>query len=274
MCNYDSDILFIMDKNTTMKTLPNTITNLDIIKTFAVICMIIDHIGYYFLPDFDWLRAIGRLGGMPIWFFLIGYASSRQIPNRWIIGAMILAVLEFGLFGNAFPLNVIITIIGIRLCIDYIMAFVLRTRYLFWLSLIILTLFYIPTNWVTEYGTLAILSAIVGYMVKHKDRLVRETFLTKYDYMGSYLFMVCAITILQISVFSFNGMQSLFLLLATGFVTYILVTMKPTTYPDIKDKTVNAVLQFCGRRTLDIYVAHLVVFKITFWVLYLMGFYQ
>ena len=263
-----------MNTKTTAKALPNAITNLDIIKTFAVICMIIDHIGYYFFPDMNWLRAVGRLGGAPIWFFLIGYAASRDIPNRCLIGALILAALDFGLFREVLPFNVIVTIIAVRFCIDHVMGLVLRTRYLFWLAMILLALFYIPTNMVTEYGTLAVMCAIVGYMVRHKGRLINDSFLTKYDYYGAYGFMVCAVTILQISVFSFSSAQSLVLFLAVACITYVLVTMKPATYPQIKDETTNKVLKFCGRRTLDIYVAHLVVFKITFWLLFLMGFYR
>lgn len=263
-----------MTVNSNKQPLPNVVTFLDIIKTFAVLCMVIDHIGYYFFPDFDWLRMIGRLGGAPVWFFLIGYATSRDIPNRWMIGALILVAVDFLLLGKLLAINVIATIIVTRLCIDYVMKFILRSRYLFWMSFILLVLFYIPTNMVTEYGTLAILCAAVGYIVRHKDYIMRETFLTKYDRYGAYIFMVCAITILQTSVFSFSMPQTGVLFIATAGLSYLLITMKPTTYPQIKNRTANIVLQFCGRRSLDIYVAHLVVFKIVFWVFYLIGFYR
>ena len=134
----------------TRSNLSSEITKLDFIKTFAVICMIIDHIGFYFFPDFLWLRAVGRLGGVPVWFFLIGYALSRNIPNSWLIGALVLAASEFFLFQHVFPFNVLVTIILLRLSIDHIMGFVLRSRYLFWFCAFILAFIYIATNMATE----------------------------------------------------------------------------------------------------------------------------
>ena len=68
------------------KTLPSSITSYDILKTFAVLTMIIDHIGLYFFPDEMWWRVIGRLS-FPVWLFLIGYAQSRDIPKLLILGA-------------------------------------------------------------------------------------------------------------------------------------------------------------------------------------------
>ena len=264
----------VYGNNMAKTSLSSEITNLDFIKTFAVICMIIDHIGFYFFPDVLWFRAVGRLGGVPIWFFLIGYANSRHIPNSWLIGALILAVMDLFLFSQVFAMNVLVTIVLLRLGIDHIMNFVLQSRYIFWFAAILLAFFYIPTNMVLEYGTLAVICAMLGYMVRHKERLYALSFVTKYDYMAFIAFMVVANTILQTSVFGFSVLQEVFLFLATAAITYILIAMEPTTYPQIKEEKLKTLLRFGGRKTLEIYVAHLVVFKILFWGLVVVGFYR
>ena len=83
---------------------------MDILKTVAIILMIIDHIGYYFFPENYWFRAIGR-ACVPVWFFLIGYANTRELPNRLLIAALILALADLILFQRVFSLNILVSFI-------------------------------------------------------------------------------------------------------------------------------------------------------------------
>lgn len=258
----------------TSKTLPAAVTTIDIIKTFAVICMIIDHLGFYFFPDAPWLRVIGRLGGAPIWFFLVGYSSSRSIPSSWMIGALILAMLSFFLFGQVFSFNVLVTLILLRLLIDPVMAFVMKSRYLFWLSAVLLTFFYIPTNMISEYGTLAIMCGVFGYITKNRKKIERFTFFTKTDYTIFMGVLIVVNTVMQSSVFGFSLIQTTVLAVALAGITVSLSKLKVENIPQITGKAQMSFLQFCGRKSLEIYVGHLAVFKIVFWTLFLMGFYQ
>ena len=43
------------------KVLPRELTSYDFLKTFAVVFMVIDHAGFFFFPDNDWMRVAGRL---------------------------------------------------------------------------------------------------------------------------------------------------------------------------------------------------------------------
>lgn len=149
------------------KTLPTEVTHLDLIKSFAVIVMIIDHIGYYFFPEQEWFRAIGRIG-FPVWFFMIGYALSRELPGKLLVGALVLLVANIGLDLPLLPLNALFTIILLRMLIDPFMDIVLRSRYIFWLSAILLVLGYVLSNLITEYGTIALLFAVAGYLTRHR----------------------------------------------------------------------------------------------------------
>jgi surface polysaccharide O-acyltransferase-like enzyme len=46
----------------------------------------------------------------------------------------------------------------------------------------------------------------------------------------------------------------------------ILMTIRPMTFPQIKGRVMVCALQYCGRNTLDIYVAHLLVFKVLLFI--------
>jgi hypothetical protein len=159
----------------TLKKLPVEVTYLDILKTVAIILMIIDHIGYYFFPENDWFRAIGR-ACVPVWFFLIGYANTRELPNRLLIAALILALADLILFQRVFSLNILVSFIFLRLTLDYIMLYLLRSRYIYVLGFILTSLFFYGTNMVIEYGTLGITLAALGYITRHKNKIMADTF--------------------------------------------------------------------------------------------------
>ena len=95
------------------KALPREITSYDLLKTFAVVIMLIDHIGAYFFPEVLWWRAIGRIG-FPIWFFLVGHASGRDLPFKLWGSALLLVGANFVTGMAIFPLNALVTIILIR----------------------------------------------------------------------------------------------------------------------------------------------------------------
>ena len=249
----------------TSKELPSLVTHLDIIKTIAVIVMVIDHAGMYFFPDIPLLRAIGRIG-MPVWFFMVGYASGRDFPNRLLIGALLLAVVDIVLFNRVFPMNALITIIILRFTIDHVMEFMLRSRYVFILLSVLLTLFYVATNLVIEYGTLALLFSCLGYLTRHKDKVMALTFITNKDYIvfSGWIFVVFCL--FQNAVFKFDDIQFAMMGVLTFACVGTLMTMRPMTFPQIKDRSMVLMLQYCGRNTLDIYVAHLLVFKVILFV--------
>ena len=100
------------------KKISSNLTSYDLMKTLAVLLMIIDHTAYYEFIDSDWPRAIGRLC-VPIWFFLIGYANTRSIPLRFWGGAILLVFANFVVGYNIFELNVLFSLILARLTIDY-----------------------------------------------------------------------------------------------------------------------------------------------------------
>ncbi|MCC6597719.1 MAG: hypothetical protein IT559_02900 [Alphaproteobacteria bacterium] len=240
------------------KTLPASLTSYDFLKALALVLMVVDHIGYFFFPHEIWFRVIGRFSA-PIWFFLIGHARTREISKLfWILGAL---VWFFSLVAGdyLFPATIIFTLIAARLSIDWIAVRALRN----WETLagMSLLLFFIglPTLIFVEYGTQLFLFSLLGYMVAHrKERGIR--------YLSLIIFSV-------VPVVSYLFMESLFMssLDKTQFLTFcggmvllagILVMFRPAQLSWAVPVFLRWPVQLLGRRTLEIYAAHLIMFRL------------
>ena len=239
---------------------PAILTSHDLLKTFAVIIMVIDHIGYYFYPEDMWWRAVGRIG-FPIWFYLIGHASNRDFSPRLVGGALILMAMDIVTGMPVFPLNALVTIMILRLVLDRVMVPVARDFRMVWPMTALFALLFLPTNAIVEYGTLALMFAMLGYMVKNQETLgFRKEGVQNFMLVISLLFVV-----LQCFVFGFDAAQMIFMAAGTMGVCLVLLYFKAREFPVLDTKIpfyIKWFARFCGRRTLEIYVAHLVLFKI------------
>ncbi len=243
------------------KPLPKELTSYDLLKTFAVVFMVVDHVGFYFFPDDNWWRVAGRLC-VPVWFFLIGYANSRDLSPRLWAGAVILICSDIlaGLY--FFPLNILASMLIIRLSIDGLMQRALRSVSHFWAVITMLFLLAIPSGMVFEYGTLGFILAIFGYLLRRRDELK-----LKYKELLNHYFAFSAVAFigLQSVLFGFETPQPMALTAGIMVVMGALYMFKPVTLPKLTEKMPRPftwLLQLAGRRTMEIYVAHLLLFKI------------
>lgn len=239
---------------------PDRVTSYDALKAFAVIIMIIDHIGGYFFHDALWYRAIGRIG-FPIWFFLVGYSQGRGISRPLTIGAGLLIAGDIVFGRSLFPLNALVTIACIRLTIDKIMQFALKTKTVFWVTSVMMVLLFIPTGAFIEYGTLAFLLAMFGWIMRrrHEEQVQRIVPLEIFTIFCLFAF-VGMMMILQ----PFTQLQIVFMWLGTLAVIAALYCFQSRHWPvprNIAGKLGAKAVQLLGRYTLEIYVAHLLVFK-------------
>jgi uncharacterized membrane protein len=78
---------------TRSKLKPRVVDNTDWLKAAAIILVLIDHFGYFFMDDDLWWSVLGRFAA-PIFFFLVGYAKSRKIPLHWIGLGVALTLLD------------------------------------------------------------------------------------------------------------------------------------------------------------------------------------
>jgi hypothetical protein len=240
------------------KALPTNVSIYDVLKAFAVIIMIVDHVGYYFYPDEMWFRAVGRIG-FPVWFFLIGYGRSQRIPSSFWIGGLMLSATDIALGMVPLPLNALFSMAFIRLTLHPLMKAVGRHQWILYLILLACFPAYYPTSTVFEYGTLGFAFAMLGYIVRH-DKDYKTDFIQNFGLMCLAIF--CLVAHMK---YNFNIIQDVFNVILSGAVTAILIYYLPKqeTYPQLDGKPLlKWPLQFMGRYTLHIYVAHLVLFKI------------
>ncbi len=251
------------------KTLPKELTSYDLLKSLAVILMVIDHIGHHFFPDEAWFRVMGRLC-VPIWFFLIGYAKTEEIPKKLIAGAAIVALSALIAGQYVLPLNILVTIIFLRLMRRGVFA---RTFYSpetlrgMFLIMLFLTL---PSAIFVEYGSFAFLFVILGHICRYREVMferIKPVYIHLYTAATFFAFFVLQ----GVAFANIDVLQSLFLFLGLAGVAVMLWRFRPVVYTDaprfIAPSFISA-FQFMGRYTLEIYVVHIVVFRAVCMYLY------
>lgn len=258
------------------KALSQNITTLDLLKTFAVISMIIDHLGFcFFTEDFAnpvgdpnlWYRAIGRLC-VPIWFFLVGYSRSRDLsPPIWI-AAIVMTGFHFvsGLY--IFPTTVLVTIILIRLMLDRVATVAFRNWEHFAFVFFACLITFMHLGFVTEYGSVGLWLALAGFAIRHKGA---DYGLLKHKLLPSAMFWTSTALFCfsQFFFFMFDKWQMTLVCVGTAVLIQLMMNMKVREYPymtKIFGPIWSGLLKFTGRRTMEIYVIHLMVFVTIAWL--------
>lgn len=237
------------------------ITSYDFLKALALLLMIVDHTGHFFFHDEMWFRAVGRLSA-PIWLFLIGYANSREIKSLGIgLGILLLASMATG--QALLPLYILATMILIRLTLDPVMNAVRKKPQALYPIFFLLFIITIPVAILVEYGAVALVIAMGGYLCRHQVEL---PWLRKGEVFIFLLLSAAAFYFLTTFFLFPDFSDAQKIVVGGGFAVIMLGlgSFRPVEYEGITrslPRPVTALLQFCGRRTLEIYVVHLVAFK-------------
>jgi hypothetical protein len=241
------------------KALPKDLTSYDFLKTAALLLMIVDHVGCYFFPDDLWWRAVGRLSA-PFWLFLIGYAQTRDLSPKLWIGAGILLLSSFFISPAFFPVNILVTIILIRLELDKLATYMFSETSRIIMIWVVLAAAAVPSFFLLDYGTPGLLIALFGYMLRHRGENPR---LNKQSIENFGLATMALYVFLAAFWYGFDQVQILFIMLGSMGVFWVLYNFQPRTYPDLAlPAPIAGLIKLCGRRTLEFYVSHLLVFKI------------
>lgn len=259
---------------TEKKTLPAEITSYDLLKTLALILMIFDHAGHFFFPydpemnndEVIWFRVLGRFC-IPIWFFLIGYAQTSAIPRRLWVCAILVTLSAMVSGGTIFPLNILFTIMAVRYVRDMVAQKALESpehmRGMFFLLL----LGTLPSALAFEYGSIVLFFVIFGHMRRFSEKqIMSKWYYYLFVFMSFFTFIFSqALTIRVLTID-----QSFALFAGFGLVAMLLWRFKPVTYPRLTRALgpLRYLLMFTGRRTLEIYTAHLILFRGAAMVLY------
>ena len=236
------------------KNLPKELTSYDLIKSLAVILMICDHVGFIFFPEEMWFRTLGRLC-LPIWFFLIGYARESEIPKSFWIGGGIVAASSLIAGQFLLPMNILFTIIFLRLYRDKVARYSLASPQALRGMFFILFLSSFPSSVLFEYGSLAVYERVER---KYILMYVVVAFFTTYIMQG-------------IAMPYLTGAQAWVLTLGYAFMGGILWHFKPVAFTDARRYMAGSfikIFQFLGRWTLEIYVVHIVALRIAAMILF------
>jgi TraX protein len=250
-----------MKKPEILKSYGDVLTAHDVLKAFAVLTMIADHVGYFFFPEELWLRVIGRLSA-PVWFYLVGYACARPVPQSWLIGGLIASAAAIAFNGYVMPFNILFMLAATRVAMPYLEKIAFSGRMAFIAIFAALVLLSIPTSYVLEYGTMGLLWALYGVHRRREpghDRAGAQALLLGAMVAASFLFQ-------GLTLPAMDGDHNLGL--ATGMAGLFVVLLGFVPERWSVSSAIALPLQILGRWTLEIYVFHLVAFRILAFFLY------
>ncbi|MFP4097494.1 MAG: TraX family protein [Alphaproteobacteria bacterium] len=251
-----------MTTATMRRHLPKELTSYDLLKSLALILMICDHVGYFFYPEEMWFRTLGRLC-LPIWFFLIGYARTSAVPwSFWVGGGIVLAV---SMIAGRFllPLNILFTMAFLRIYRDWVVRHGLASAEALRGMFFILLLLFFPSEILVEYGSLAMLIVVVGFIARRKEavyKLIERKYVL--IYVAAAFFSMYFIV--GIKMPSLSNAQALVLTVGYPALGFLLWRFKPMVFEGARRYMAGSFIglfKFMGRWTLEIYVAHIVIFQ-------------
>jgi hypothetical protein len=240
------------------------VTSYDILKTSALVFMVIDHIGAYFFPDNLELRALGRIC-VPVWLFLIGYARSRHIDKTLIGCAVVTTLVDMAAVQNFHGLNILWTIMLLRLTLNPLMRWI-DDNLLILAGIVLMCFALAPmTRLIFDYGTMGYILAIWGFYTRRfiNDKTQDPFFALAYGAIAMILF-----TLVEQNMFAFDASETALLILGNLGVFYALAIWLPQQetaldWPDVP-LWVKKPLSFLGHHTLAFYVFHLVLIDALF----------
>lgn len=224
----------------------------DLLKTIAILLMLIDHIGCYFFPDESMYRAIGRWC-VPIWLFFAGYSRPRKIIDYQLLswgGVLVLVDLIVG--GDLLPINILLTIFCSRLFILWVEKQDKMNLLYLLLYTFIMLLFY-PTALLFEYGTVSFLFALLGYLHQTGQHHLK------------YIYGVVTLTLFiaaQYLDFDFTLIETLVMAIGVVATTLLMMHFPRPIIHIHRDNFVSKTIKYVGRNTLYIYVIHVALFVI------------
>jgi len=234
----------------------------------TVAAMIFCHFFHTFEPPepgtLYWWSQVPAVVFLPVFLFSVGYNTGRNI-GRGILGgtAVVLFARWFFFHGHFsfFPMTVLVTIIVSRLIVDRMMGFVLRSRAHFLLVNLALIAVIPPTHsYFSEYGTMGIILAMAGWLVRHEPQVPKSVVDVKEYMMLSFLLYL----ILMESTIFLPLSQFLAAAAGTAYVFRLLYGMRGLILNALRRKPrdmVEKICAFMGHKSLELYIAQALVFQ-------------
>jgi non-ribosomal peptide synthetase-like protein len=251
----------------------------DWLKTAAIILVLIDHIGYFFVDNDHWWAVFGRLAA-PTFFFLLGYAHTRRLPLKWIwLGVMLTLLDSWNNDWDWVAPNILLSFVVIRFARPYVQSFLQRYGWVgFALTAAGLFALLPLTAQVVDYGAEGWLWALLGlsqriYVDQNSTPKLNGTRISasvpraKRKHWGLVRVLACVIAAAayvwrEQLEFSFSQPQFVVFIaiLAIWSLQLCLFLRGPSRVQP--PKLIASALGFIGRHTLEIYAIELAGFEL------------
>lgn len=224
-----------------------SLNNYDIYKNIAFFVMVLDHIGYFFLQQFLFIRLIGRASAV-IFAILHGFSCKRKNNKILFFALLTFFIVQVSIEKSYFPPNILF-----HFYLYYFLAdtfkYLYDNFYWFFISFIlcIVPLFPIVRNFI-EYGPLFIFVIFCGTIFKKEEKTLKDTITT------IIIFFIHFIN--QIICFHFDTVKSVILFI---YLTIIYLTFYNFKIKDVKSN--NIILFIVSKYSLQLYFIHLLIFS-------------
>lgn len=225
----------------------------DLLKAIAITLMILDHVGYYFLPQVIELRVIGRFS-FPLFFFLIGYSHNYRFKWDVLVLFLAMAVQDATLHFPILPTNILLNVILTRIILQFLERVTWTTEQILTV-LICMSLGYLLLGLLTDFGIFGLVLALCGYFVRTKP----QSKLCLHWFILTFI----AYSATAITGFKFPLIHSLVFItgLAAMFVFFYHYHLQVYSTVTNKNPAVYGVM-ILARYSLYIYAMHLMLFKL------------
>lgn len=173
--------------------------SIDLLNLFAILLMVIDHIGLMLLPDVEQLRWVGRLA-FPIFAYQLaqGYLHTSNL-NKYLFRLWIFAIIAqipYTIAFDTYDLNVLFTfLLGL-----YLIDRFAKKEY-YWIVSILALLFFINVDY-EWYGVLLPLSFYLTRDKKWTAMLVASVLTIAYSYSIEVEYQLFAVAGILLAVYS------------------------------------------------------------------------
>jgi len=232
---------------------PRPFDSWDVVKLVALVLMAIDHTGYFFYPDDNWLRAIGR-GTAPIFLFLGGYAGSYRFKWDLLILALLMSISDLLLAGHLRPQNILFNILLCRLLLGWMERHGKKINHPY--EWFFGCMAWLATNFLFHYGSFGMVFAICGYM-KKRGQDYPQKLQRNYWLLAFLSYAIFSALLGSFSFFDTLLMSSTLALVAMMLWRLKIKTIDTTRWPMGLARTAKTISLYSGY----IYAFHLIVLE-------------
>jgi len=238
----------------------------DYLKVFAILAMIVDHIGFFVFPHLPLLRLIGRLA-FPVFLFLVWFNWSYKFDRRlwlfWLIVQIPFTFVYLAWYVTDYVLNILLCIWLVRLFLSFFHRISVSLSswvrmFFFFFSLLFFFLLFPYTYTILDYGSMVFVFGMLGYFFRfYYVSSYLNFFLLLF--MGIFVFCFHYFTQFFVFWFFFSELQWFVLSLFYIFELQLFVVLSEKNYSLCVSKWIDWVISRSSRYALGIYVFHIVL---------------